>query len=70
MGRRQGLSLRKTANVLELFHAGGYGRRMVDLRPDQPRKGRGSISNPSSRFDAERRFAIDDGWSHASIDPD
>ncbi|MBL8839559.1 MAG: PA0069 family radical SAM protein [Alphaproteobacteria bacterium] len=43
---------------------------MVDLRPDQPRKGRGSISNPSSRFDAERRFAIDDGWSHASIDPD
>ncbi len=70
MGRRQGLSLRKTANVLELFHAGGYGRRMVDLRPDQPRKGRGSISNPSSRFDAERRFAIDDGWSHATIDPD
>jgi len=43
---------------------------MVDLRPDQPRKGRGSISNPSSRFDAEKRFAVDDGWAHANDDPE
>jgi DNA repair photolyase len=36
---------------------------MVDPLPAQPRKGRGAISNPKSRFDREERVAIDDGWA-------
>ncbi len=30
--------------------------------PAAPRKGRGAIGNPTGRFEAERRYAIDDGW--------
>eukprot|EP01042_Synura_sphagnicola_P024552 gene24552-31421_t len=34
--------------------------------PDLARKGRGSVSNTaSSRFRAQDRFEIDDGWSDA-----
>ena len=36
---------------------------MVDLVPDQPRKGRGAISNASSRYESLTRHAIDDGWN-------
>jgi DNA repair photolyase len=36
---------------------------MVDTLPDKARKGRGAIANPSSRFDAESRVTIDDGWA-------
>jgi hypothetical protein len=39
---------------------------MVDTLPAQPRKGRGAISNPKSRFDREERVAIDDGWARAT----
>ena len=35
---------------------------MDDRLPDRPRKGRGAIANPSSRFDRESRAAVDDGW--------
>ena len=34
--------------------------------PDRPRKGRGAISNPSGRFETERRFLVDDGWPGGS----
>jgi DNA repair photolyase len=30
--------------------------------PDLPRKGRGSISNQSGRFEVHERHAVDDGW--------
>src|SRR5581483_8226154 len=30
--------------------------------PDRPRKGRGAVSNRGSRYDAEQRIAVDDGW--------
>jgi DNA repair photolyase len=35
---------------------------MVDILPDQPRKGRGAVANPSGRFETEKRHNIDDGW--------
>jgi DNA repair photolyase len=35
---------------------------MDDKRPDLPRHGRGAISNPTGRFEPERREAVDDGW--------
>ncbi len=49
-----------------MFVRGAYPCSMVDTLPSQPRKGRGAISNPKSRFDREERVAIDDGWSHAT----
>jgi len=36
---------------------------MVDVLPEQARKGRGAISNPAGRFEAESRRAVDDGWA-------
>src|SRR5262249_9621971 len=41
---------------------------MVDTLPARPRKARGAISNPKSRFDRGERVAIDDGWGHATPD--
>ena len=34
----------------------------LDLLPDRPRKGRGSIRNETGRFEKQSRHAIDDGW--------
>jgi len=39
---------------------------MVDTLPSRPRKGRGAISNPKSRFDREERVAVDDGWARTT----
>ena len=36
---------------------------MVDLLPDRPRKGRGTIGIPSGRFEPQTRQLIDDGWA-------
>ncbi len=36
---------------------------MVETLPDQPRKGRGAISNESGRFEPHGRVAVDDGWA-------
>jgi DNA repair photolyase len=36
---------------------------MVETLPDQPRKGRGAISNESGRFEPHGRVAVDDGWT-------
>jgi DNA repair photolyase len=41
-----------------------------DELPERPRKGRGAIANPASRFDAESRVALDDGWPAGEPDPD
>ena len=41
---------------------------MVDVLPEQARKGRGAISNPAGRFEAESRRAVDDGWTHVPGD--
>lgn len=38
--------------------------------PDIPRKGRGAVSNRSGRYEAEERFAIDDGWGAAEAEPE
>ncbi len=35
---------------------------MVDIIPDQARKGRGAVSNRPGRFEPHDRVAIDDGW--------
>ncbi len=35
---------------------------MVDILPEQPRKGRGAIGNPTGRFEPQTRHRIDDGW--------
>ena len=45
---------------------------MEDIFPDVTvRKGRGAASNRSGRFEAEARFALDDGWGGgAAMDPD
>ena len=37
--------------------------------PHTPRKGRGSISNESGRFEAQARHAIDDGWTRDEDEP-
>lgn len=42
---------------------------MTDDLPDQPRKGRGAISNRSSRFDTLSRTADDDGWRREAEEP-
>ncbi|HUA56199.1 MAG TPA: PA0069 family radical SAM protein [Candidatus Sulfotelmatobacter sp.] len=39
-----------------------------DTLPDRARKGRGAVSNRGSRYDAETRVAIDDGWSVVADD--
>src|SRR5215470_7759414 len=49
-----------------MFSRQAYLLPMVDALPSRPRKGRGAISNPKSRFDREERVAIDDGWGHAT----
>lgn len=41
---------------------------MVDIIPEQQRKGRGAVSNASGRFESERRVRIDDGWDANRID--
>src|SRR5579883_1975046 len=41
---------------------------MGDPSPALPRKGRGAISNISSRYDREKRSAVDDGWSRDEDD--
>jgi DNA repair photolyase len=38
--------------------------------PDNPRKGRGAISNRSGRYEAEERFATDDGWGGTDAEPE
>ena len=38
--------------------------------PDIPRKGRGAVSNRSGRYEAEARFATDDGWGGAEAEPE
>ena len=43
-----------------------YKRPMVDILPDQPRKGRGAVANPTGRFETEKRHNIDDGWGEGS----
>lgn len=35
---------------------------MVDERIDQARKGRGAVTNRSSRYEAASRISVDDGW--------
>ncbi len=41
---------------------------MADLLQDPVRKGRGAISNPAGRFEAESRRAVDDGWARVPGD--
>ena len=41
---------------------------MDQALPDRARKGRGAVSNRSSRFDAETRIAVDDGWTEITDD--
>ena len=41
---------------------------MDEALPDQPRKGRGAVSNPDNRYEATSRARVDDGW--ASADPE
>ncbi len=36
--------------------------------PSRARKGRGAISNPDGRFEAQRRVAVDDGWGRQGDD--
>ena len=43
---------------------------MVDIIPEQQRKGRGAVSNASGRFESERRVRIDDGWSQPLVASD
>ena len=38
--------------------------------PERARKGRGAVSNRVGRFEAADRFAIDDGWSLESDEPE
>lgn len=41
---------------------------MIDVLPNQARKGRGAVSNAAGRFEPHARAAIDDGWDF--VDPD
>ncbi len=45
-----------------MFPCPGYSSVVDQPLPAAPRKGRGAIGNPTGRFEAERRYAIDDGW--------
>ena len=40
----------------------GYPLPMDEPLPAVPVKGRGAVSNPAGRFEAESRHAVDDGW--------
>jgi len=40
-----------------------YAPAMVEILPDQPKKGRGAVSNAAGRFEPHARVAIDDGWN-------
>jgi DNA repair photolyase len=39
------------------------------LRPLEPRRGRGALSNRTGRFEPQQREAIEDGWSEAPAGP-
>lgn len=41
---------------------------MVDVLPNQPKKGRGAVSNATGRFEPHARVGIDDGWALAEDD--
>ena len=41
---------------------------MIDVLPDRPRKGRGAVSNPTGRFEAEQRLAVADGWTEREME--
>jgi DNA repair photolyase len=43
---------------------------MDQALPDRPRKGRGAVSNRSSRYDAEIKVAFDDGWGSSDLTED
>ena len=38
---------------------------MIDVVPNQPKKGRGAVSNHAGRFEPHARVAVDDGWDLA-----
>jgi DNA repair photolyase len=38
---------------------------LPDLPSGKPLKGRGAVSNPTGRFERERRHRVDDGWTSA-----
>ncbi|MGE0717961.1 MAG: PA0069 family radical SAM protein, partial [Alphaproteobacteria bacterium] len=40
----------------------------MDVVPDKARKGRGAVSNPTGRFEADVRVATDDGWGSADAE--
>ena len=42
---------------------------MNGVATTQLRKGRGAVSNPTGRFEPERRVAFDDGWGTADEPP-
>ncbi|BBK44830.1 radical SAM protein [Allostella vacuolata] len=41
----------------------------MDEVADRARKGRGAVSNPTGRYEAGQRVAVDDGWGSADADP-
>jgi DNA repair photolyase len=43
---------------------------MVDILPDNARKGRGAVSNGSGRFEPHARIKVDDGWGTAAVEDD
>ncbi len=45
-----------------MFSYPAYSSAMNQPLSAAPRRGRGAIGNPTGRFEAERRYAIDDGW--------
>lgn len=45
-----------------MFFSVCYAAAMVDVVPNQLKKGRGAVSNVSGRFEAHARVAVDDGW--------
>jgi len=49
-----------------MFQSMLYASLMVDILADQPKKGRGAVSNAAGRFEPHTRVAIDDGWNLAS----
>ncbi len=57
-------------NVLELFLLIPYHPAMVDILPEQPRKGRGAVANPTGRYETEKRHRIDDGWGEGGAEDD
>ena len=47
---------------LKCSNRSGYPASMDEPLPAMPVKGRGAVSNPAGRFEAESRHAVDDGW--------